>query len=82
MIERNSTNGAQSHSRARRSPSGIPYTLLYPSTQTEAVTMANMGMTGRGIPYAPQDPLTPLCIDQSYPRGDAETAPPMQDDVV
>ena len=46
MIGRN-TNG---DSRARRSPSGIAYTLLYPSTRTETVTTSNMGMTGRGIP--------------------------------
>ena len=46
MIRRNKDG----KSRARCSPSGIPYTLLYPSTQTQAVTMRNMGMTGRGIP--------------------------------
>ena len=46
MIQRNTDD----NSRARRSPAGIPYTLLYPSTNTEEVITLNMGMTGRGIP--------------------------------
>jgi hypothetical protein len=37
-------------SRARSSPSGVAYRLMYPSTVTEPVTPDNKGMTGRGIP--------------------------------
>ena len=37
-------------SRARSSPAGVAYRLMYPSTVTEPVTPANKGMTGRGIP--------------------------------
>lgn len=38
------------NSRARHSPAGLPYFLMYPSTDTEPVTPKNWGMTGRGIP--------------------------------
>ena len=37
-------------SRARSSPAGVAYRLMYPSTVTEPVTPDNRGMTGRGIP--------------------------------
>lgn len=37
-------------SRARSSPAGVAYRLMYPSTVTEPVTPDNKGMTGRGIP--------------------------------
>ena len=46
MIDSNN----QATSRARHEPAGVPYTLLYPSTDTEPVTPDNKGMTGRGIP--------------------------------
>ena len=46
MIGRN----AEEASRARHAPAGVPYTLLYPSTDTYPVTPDNKGMTGRGIP--------------------------------
>ena len=39
-----------SASRARISPAGIAYRLMYPSTATEPVTTENNVMTGRGIP--------------------------------
>ena len=48
MIAANdATNSA---SRARSSPAGVAYRLMYPSTVTEPVTPDNKGMTGRGIP--------------------------------
>lgn len=46
MIKRNE----ETNSRARHSPSGVPYRLMYPSTKTEPVSGENRGMTGRGIP--------------------------------
>jgi hypothetical protein len=46
MIARNQ----DASSRARNGPSGLPYTLLYPSTDTKAITPENRGMTGRGVP--------------------------------
>ncbi|CAL8468388.1 g7928 [Coccomyxa elongata] len=48
MIKRNE----DARSRARHSPSGVPYQLMYPSTKTEPVSGENRGMTGRGIPYS------------------------------
>ena len=49
-------------SRARCAPAGIPYTLLYPSTDTCPVTPDNKGMTGRGIPcVAPACAVPPAC---------------------
>ena len=47
MIKRNE----DAKSRARHSPSGVPYRLMYPSTNTEPVDPdTNRGGTGRGIP--------------------------------
>jgi hypothetical protein len=46
MIARNESG----KSRARHSPSGIPYTLLYPSTNTKPIDDENRGVTGRGVP--------------------------------
>ena len=43
-------NATNSASRARNSPAGLAYRLMYPSTITEPVTPDNNGMTGRGIP--------------------------------
>ena len=54
MIQRN----AQATSRARHEPTGVPYTLLYPSTATNPVTTDNRGMTGCGIP----------CVAPTYPH--------------
>ncbi len=47
MIKRNS----DPESRARHSPAGVPYRLMYPSVQTDPPTPENQGMTGCGIPY-------------------------------
>ena len=46
MIQRNADSG----SRARHSPAGIPYRLMYPSSKTDPPTLENQGMTGCGIP--------------------------------
>ena len=43
----------QDESRARHIPGGVPYTLMYPSTDSNPVTPDNKGMTGRGIPCVP-----------------------------
>ncbi|EIE19399.1 Lipoxigenase, partial [Coccomyxa subellipsoidea C-169] len=48
MIKRNS----DPESRARHSPAGVPYRLMYPSVQTDPPTPGNQGMTGCGIPYS------------------------------
>ncbi|KAK9915325.1 hypothetical protein WJX75_007630 [Coccomyxa subellipsoidea] len=48
MIRRNADPG----SRARHSPAGAPYRLMYPSVKTDPPTAENQGMTGCGIPYS------------------------------
>ena len=37
-------------SRARHAPAGVAYTLMFPSTTSNPVTVDNRGLTGMGIP--------------------------------
>ena len=58
MIRRNADPG----SRARHSPAGVPYRLMYPSVKTDPPTAENQGMTGCGIPWVPPTPLSHYVI--------------------
>ena len=48
MHQRNQAVGAAS--RARHSPAGVPYELMYPSGGHIDVIASKRGVTGRGIP--------------------------------
>ena len=70
---------AQAASRARHAPAGVPYTLLYPSTDTYPVTPDNKGMTGRGIPCVARTcAVPPACLSSAAEPALIAWRPPCQ----